>query len=146
MKGIKFFVMTILAAAMPMLISSCKPNNQPDDTTGGGGTGAATIVGSWELVDAQKSNSEGALWVLEDREGQEWVFDATKLTVGKDACDYTLAGTTLTTSYASYYEANAFTVQTLTAEDLTLLAVHDESDKVGKRTITYTLKFKRMAK
>ena len=65
MKGIKFFVMTILAAAMPMLISSCKPNNQPDDTTGGGGTGAATIVGSWELVDAQKSNSEGALWVLE---------------------------------------------------------------------------------
>lgn len=136
MKGIKFFVMTILAAAMPMLISSCKPNNQPDDT----------IVGSWKLVDAQKSNSEGALWVLEDREGQEWVFDATKLTVGKDACDYTLAGTTLTTSYASYYEANAFTVQTLTAEDLTLLAVHDESDKVGKRTITYTLKFKRMAK
>jgi hypothetical protein len=139
MKQINYFLATIMIALIPMLVSSCKPKNAPD-----------SIVGKWELTEASRVILEipEAGSDLNDLVGQVWDFDANgKLVVGKDACDYTLSGTTLSTTYAKEepYQADFFVVQTCDVESLVLTATHEKKDKVGaKRTYVVTLKFVRV--
>ena len=138
MKAIKFLLMALL----PMLTISCEP--QPGPSEDPSDTDTISIVGSWQLNDVTRVNSEGASWDMNEKEGQTWIFDQSgKLTIGSNSSDYALSGLVLTTKVANDYQADFFIVQTLAMEDLVLSASYEEEDKVGRRTVTYTLKFKR---
>lgn len=139
MKQFQFFSAMVMVVIFTTLIVACKPNNAPD-----------SIVGKWELIEATRTIQEipEAGSDLNDLVGQVWDFDANgKLVVGKDACDYTLSGTILSTTYAKEepYLADFFVVQTRSAENLVLTATYEQKDKVGgKRTYVVTLMFVRI--
>ena len=132
MNKFNFLITILLVAFMPMLFISCEP------------TPESTIVGTWECVSAiLKQDTDPSGGEESSEKGQIWKFDdANKLTIGEKTYDYTLANSTLTTSYAEIYETDHFNVDSLTLEDLILSASYVEKTKVGEIDITVTLSFK----
>lgn len=136
MNKFNFLITILLVAFMPMLFISCEPTPEP--------TPESTIVGTWECVSAiLKQGTDPSGGEESSEKGQIWKFDdANKLTIGEKTYDYTLANSTLTTSYAEIYETDHFNVDSLTLEDLILSASYVEKTKVGEIDITVTLSFK----
>ena len=137
MNKINFLIATLLMAIMPMLFTSCEPTPEP--------TPEATIIGTWECVDAiLKQNLDPSGGESLSEKGLIWKFDETnKLTVNDKTYDYTLSNNTLTTSYAEIYSTDHFNVDSLGLNDLILSAGYVEETKVGNIGYTVTLRFKR---
>lgn len=139
MKTIHFLLLGILC----ILITSCN-NNNPDTPNPDEGK-EVSIIGTWEIEQATRHNSEGATEEWTMAIGQIWTFDENNtVSIENQVYEYTLSYGLLTTLYAETYSANHFSINDLSAENMTLSASHEEKDKVGRRIVTYTLIFARM--
>jgi hypothetical protein len=164
MKKLKFLLTALWIACFPIYFSSCEPSN-PDDfeipekpeepntpdtpenpeTPDTPENPETTIIGSWKLTKAIRQNSEGATEEWTMAIGQIWTFDENNtVSIENQVYEYTLSYGLLTTLYAETYSANHFSINDLSAENMTLSASHEEKDKVGRRIVTYTLIFARM--
>lgn len=139
MKTIYILLLGILCT----LITSCN-NNNPDTPNPDDGK-EVSIIGTWEIEQATRHNSEGATEEWTMAIGQTWTFDESNaISIDGQVYEYSLADGVLTTSCAANYEANCFIINDLSKDSMTLSASHEEKDKVGRRTVTYTLIFARM--
>ena len=139
MKIIYILLLSILCT----LITSCN-NNNPDTPNPDDGK-EVSIIGTWEIEQATRHNSEGATeeWTMVI--GQTWTFDESNtISIDGQVYEYSLTDGVLTTTCAENYEANCFIINDLSKDSMTLSANHEEKDKVGRRTVTYTLIFARM--
>lgn len=139
MKIIYILLLSILCT----LITSCN-NNNPDTSNPDDGK-EMSIIGTWEIEQATRHNSEGATEEWTMAIGQTWTFDESNtISIDGQVYEYSLADGVLTTTCAENYEANCFIINDLSKDSMTLSASHEEKDKVGRRTVTYTLIFARM--
>ena len=139
MKIIYILLLSILCT----LITSCN-NNNPDTPNPDEGK-EVSIIGTWEIEQATRHNSEGATEEWTMAIGQTWTFDESNtISIDNQVYEYTLTDGVLTTSYAEIYEANCFIINDLSKDRMVLSASHEEKDKVGRRIVTYTLIFARM--
>lgn len=143
MKRFNFSTVYFLMALVSCLFISCGDNNGPDNKPD---NKPVSIVGTWKVVEATLTNSEGANNQLPEEIGLVWNFDEEgNLTVGDQEVLYTykLSGSVLETPYAELYKAKNFVVETLEEKNMVLTASYSEADKVGSRTYLTTLKFTR---
>ena len=139
MKTIYILLLGILCT----LITSCN-NNNPDTPNPDEGK-EVSIIGTWKIEQATRHNSEGATEEWTMAIGKIWTFDEDNtVSIENQVYEYTLANGLLTTLYAETYSANHFSINDLSAENMTLSASHEEKDKVGRRTVTYTFVFSRL--
>ena len=139
MKTIYILLLGILCT----LITSCNNNNP--DTPNPDEEKEVSIVGTWKIEQATRHNSEGATEEWTMAIGQTWTIgESNTISIDGQVYEYSLADGVLTTSYAVNYEANCFIINDLSKDSMTLSASHEEKDKVGRRTVTYTLIFARM--
>ena len=140
MKTIYLLLLGILCT----LITSCNNNDHPDTPNPDEGK-EASIIGTWEIEQATRHNSEGATEEWTMAIGQKWTFEESNtISIDNQVYEYTLSDGVLTTSYAETYESNCFIINDLSKDSMTLSASHEEKDKVGRRTVIYTLIFARM--
>lgn len=133
----------LLSSILCTLITSCN-NNNPDTPNPDDGK-EVSIIGTWEIKQATRHNSEGATEEWTMAIGQTWTFDeSSTISIDGQVYEYTLTNGLLTTLYAGTYSANHFIINDLSVDKMTLSASHEEKDKVGRRTVTYTLIFARM--
>lgn len=139
MKIIYILLLSILCT----LITSCN-NNNPDTPNPDNGK-EVSIIGTWEIEQATRHNSEGATEEWTMAIGQTWTIgESNTISIDGQVYEYSLADGVLTTTFAEIYEANCFIINDLSKDSMTLSASHEEKDKVGRRTVTYTLIFARM--
>ena len=140
MKTIHFLLLGILC----ILITSCNSHNNPETPNPDEGK-EVSIIGTWEIEQATRHNSEGATQEWTMAIGQIWTFEESNtISIDNQVYEYTLTDGVLTTSYAEIYEANCFIINNLSKDRMVLSASHEEKDKVGRRTVTYSLIFARM--
>ena len=139
MKTIYILLLGILCT----LITSCN-NNNPDTPNPDEGK-EVRIIGTWKIEQDTRHNSEGAEEEWTMAIGKTWTIgESNTIIIDGQVYEYSLADGVLTTLYAANYEANCFIINDLSKDSMTLSASHEEKDKVGRRTVTYTLIFARM--
>lgn len=140
MKTIYILLLGILCT----LTTSCNNNNNPE-TPNPDEWKEISIVGTWKIEQATRHNSEGATEEWSMAIGQIWTFDENNtISIDNQKYEYTLTNGLLTTLYAGTYSANHFSINDLSVDKMTLSASHEEKDKVGRRTVTYTFVFARL--
>ena len=149
MKTIKFVVVTLLMALVPVFFTSCgEKNNQlgGDIDQDGDGTGeTVSIVGEWECVNAVlKHDNDPSAGEDSSEKGQVWVFGEDELTIDGKSYTYKLSGSKLTTNYAELYNSEYFKVDNLTKKNMTLSVSYIDETKVGNTTITVIMYFDRI--
>ena len=162
MKKMKYFLVMLLVAMMPMVFTSCEQpqppvdepvKENPDDSDKDEDSYAELIVGKWHVReysyviyidgDEDESDSESLSkgeWVWEfDEFGEVTAYDD----YDEEEYDYQLKGEKLKTELAEDFGADYFTIKSLT-EDKMVLNTHLEYEEDGDDVeIEYTITLKK---